>query len=315
MLSGYVLGRAYGRAVDEGRIGPVEFLGRRVARIWPAHLIVLGVMAAVVAGGHFAGFDPHHAHRFDVADFLPQALLVQAWGDVGGWGWNLPTWSLSALVACYAIFPGVWGMIGRMKLPVMIAAAVGAVALSEIAARLTLNRGLFDLPFYLGVARALPMFFTGMVLARWVERAPLPAKPSTWLGILAGVLLVVLQLVGRFDALSFGLIAAIILCAGSVPVGKPRPLVEAAGKLSFSLFITHSLVSTVWFGVLHFTGEGEFPVGFRWVLWGASLPAALVFAWAFDRLVDQPVQTRLAPLLKKAFSRRPVQYPAPAPSA
>src|SRR3712207_5722681 len=43
MLSGYVLGRAYGPRLD--RVGPTGFLIRRVARVWPGHLIVLAAVA------------------------------------------------------------------------------------------------------------------------------------------------------------------------------------------------------------------------------------------------------------------------------
>lgn len=315
MLSGYVLGRAYGRSVEDGRVGPLEFLSRRIARIWPAHLIVLALMVLCVALSHLAGFNPHHAGRFNWSDLPPQALLVQAWGDVGGWGWNLPTWSLSALIACYAVFPGIWNVLSRARLPIIILAALAAVGLSDTAARLVLERGLFDLPFYLGVARALPLFLTGMVLAQWVERAPLSRPLAVWGGLASGVLLMVLQLVGRFDALSVTLIAAIVLCAGSVPVVRPIPMAEAAGKLSFSLFITHLLVSTVWFGVLHATGEAGLSAAARWTLWAGALPAALVAAYVFDRLVDQPVQAWIAPLLRNVFRSRRDRYPAPAPSA
>jgi peptidoglycan/LPS O-acetylase OafA/YrhL len=315
MLSGYVLGRAYGRAVDEGRIGPLEFITRRIARIWPAHLVVLTLMIAVVGLSHAAGFNPHHGGRFNWSDLWPQAMLVQAWGDVGGWGWNIPTWSLSALVVCYAVFPALWTVLWRLKLPAAILAALTAVGVSDGAAHLVLGRGLFDLPFYLGVARALPLFLTGMVMARWAERAPLDRGLAVGLGVGAGALLLTLQLIGRFDAAGVGLIALIILCAGSVPVNRPMPWAEAAGKLSFSLFITHILVSSVWFGVLHATGEAGLPLWLRWSVWAAALPAAFVTALVFDRLVDGPLQARIAPWLKRAFRPRPGRYPAPAPSA
>ncbi|MEI7931834.1 MAG: DUF418 domain-containing protein, partial [Alphaproteobacteria bacterium] len=126
--------------------------------------------------------------------------------------------------------------------------------------------------------------------------------------------LIVLQLVGRFDALSVGMIALIVLCAGSVPVSRPMPWAEEAGKLSFSLFITHLLVSTLWFGVLHVTGDGGLPMWARWMVWAGALPAALITACIFDRIIDQPVQARIAPWLKRTFTSRRDRYPEPAPS-
>ena len=90
---------------------------------------------------------------------------------------------------------------------------------------------------------------------------------------------------------------------------------EAAGKLSFSLFITHLLVAAVWFGVLHDLQGDSLPAWTRWALWAGSLPAALIAAMLFDRFVDQPVQSWIAPRLKSWFSPRPARYPEPAPSA
>ena len=315
MLSGYVLARAYGRSVADGRIGPFEFLVRRIARIWPAHLIVLSAMVVLLLATNIAGLEPHHAGRFNWADLAPQVFLVQAWGNVGGWGWNIPTWSLSALLFCYAVFPGLWKVLGRFSLPAAILTALARVGLVDAAAHLVLGRGLYDLPFNLGVVRALPLFLGGMVIARWTEQAPLSRAIAVPCGLIAGVALVALQFAGRHDAGSVALIAMIMLCAGSVPVVRPIPLAEAAGKLSFSLFITHLLVSIVWFGVLHQANEGVIPVWMRWGLWAGALPAALIVALVFDRFIDQPVQARVAPLLKSWFRPRPGRYQAPAPSA
>ncbi len=314
MLSGYVLGRAYGRGVDEGRVGPFEFLTRRIARIWPAHLIVLALMIAFVLGTQAIGLHAHHAGRFNWSDLWPQIILVQAWGDVGGWGWNIPTWSLSALLICYAVFPVVWKLLGRASVAAGLAGALALVVGTDAVAHLVLNRGLFDLPYNLGVVRALPLFLLGMMIARMVERAPLTRAVAVWGGVAAGAALVGLQLVGRYDMASVGLIALIVLCAGSVPVTNPIPFGEAAGKLSFSLFITHLLVSSVWFGVLHDLNNSALSVAPRWALWAGSLPAALITAMLFDRFVDQPLQTWIAPRLKGWFSPRPARYPEPAPS-
>ena len=41
MLSGYVLARTYGPRVLQRGVGTLDFLKRRVLRIWPAHLVVL----------------------------------------------------------------------------------------------------------------------------------------------------------------------------------------------------------------------------------------------------------------------------------
>jgi hypothetical protein len=58
MLSGYVLARAYGERFDARRISAGRFLLLRVARIWPAHLIMVGAFVALFIGTAALGISP-----------------------------------------------------------------------------------------------------------------------------------------------------------------------------------------------------------------------------------------------------------------
>jgi peptidoglycan/LPS O-acetylase OafA/YrhL len=81
-------------------------------------------------------------------------------------------------------------------------------------------------------------------------------------------------------------------------------------KLSFSLFITHAITGLVWFGVTDIlTARLDLPVAVQWVLWGLSVPAALLFAGLFHVLVDGPLQAWIARRLK---ARRPAASQLPA---
>jgi peptidoglycan/LPS O-acetylase OafA/YrhL len=42
----------------------------------------------------------------------------------------------------------------------------------------------------------------------------------------------------------------------------------------------------------------KIPLLYQWGMWLAGFPLAIAAAWAFDRWVDQPIQNRLAPLLR-----------------
>jgi len=306
MLSGYVLGLAYGAAVEEGRIRAPQFLARRIARIWPGHLIVLGLMAALLMASHLAGFDPHHPGRFNWPDLLPQALLVQAWGPVGGGGWNLPSWSLSALIVSYAGFPFLWRGLKRLSPFVTVALTAALVAAAHIACLGVLGRGLFDLPFPLGALRAAPLFALGASLA-CVTKAVAPSnRVSGGAALTATATFLGYQLFvpTPSDTLSIAWIALIIVLAGTTRAAHPSRVVAAAGRLSFALFITHILAAVVWFGVIH--AIGMLSVSWRWAAWGLSLPFALLTAYVFDRWLDQPVQVWLKPRLAGMFRGRRV---------
>ncbi len=308
MLSGYVLGRAYGGSVLSGRVSPVRFWARRAARVWPGHLVVLGMLAVLVLVLNTAGTDAHKPSRFAWDQLPTQALLIHAWGFPSD-GWNLPSWSLSALIVCYALFPLFWKTVSKVRhawiLPLGAALILGVF---ELIARQVFHHPLPDLQFQYGVVRALPLFILGVCLARAVdmrwpsERA---AKVLLWGGV---ALLVITQPLDRyalpdewlFDAPSLLAIAMIVLGAGRLPVKHPRRWVEEGAKLSFALFITHIFVGVIYWSAVHKLIETvPIGIGWQWLMWLAGFPIAYGAAWLFHTYVDQPIQDRLQPLLRK----------------
>lgn len=301
ILSGYVLGRAYGGHVLSGRVGPARFLGKRIQRLWPAQLIVLACLAFVVFASSLIGVSPAHPENYTPQAFAMQLVFAQAWGIPGGGGWNHQSWSLSALVVCYGAFPLLWTWISRMKSSVaMLSLGMLAVVGGDLLCVALLGRPIYDLEFHFGLIRALPLFLLGLCIARVVEQNKPSLIVAPLLGWLAAGTLVLLQVAGRFDLASIVAIAAVVLACGRTPVAKPSKLIEEGAKLSFALFITHALTGMVWFGALRaLEGRIELPQAVQWGLWAASIPASLVVALVFHRWIDTPVQAWLARRLKR----------------
>ncbi|MBO9709688.1 MAG: acyltransferase [Caulobacter sp.] len=307
MLSGYVLGRAYGASTLSGRISHGRFWIRRVGRVWPGHLVVLAMMAALVLVLNAMGTDAHKPSRFAWDQLPVQALLVHAWGFNSD-GWNLPSWSLSALVVCYAIFPFLWRAADRIRHPWVLPLIGAAVVLAfEIVARTVFDHALADLQFRYGVIRALPMFILGVCLARTVDMDWPSERAAKALLIGGCVLLAAMQPLDRYalpDELIFDLpclaaIAAIVLGAGRLPVRRPQAWIEEGAKLSFALFITHILVGVIYWSAVHeLIDTVPIGIGWQWLMWLASFPIALGAAWLFHTYIDQPLQDRLAPWLR-----------------
>lgn len=300
ILSGFVLGRAYGAQILGGRIGLFSFLQKRLARIWPGQLVVLAGLAIVVAAATAAGFTPDNPENFTASAMLMQVLMVQAWGVEGGGGWNHQSWSLSALLVCYAAFPLTWMWISRLKnISALLSLGLLSVIIGDLLCVALLNHSIYDLNFHLGVVRAAPLFLLGVCIARVVEQGRPSVMFARVLAVLSLIALALLQVAGRFDLPSIVAIAAIVLSFGRLPVAKPSALVEQGAKLSFALFITHALTGLIWFGALGAVREGVgLPLWLDWTLWAASIPAALVAAALFHRLIDDPIQTWLNGRLK-----------------
>jgi peptidoglycan/LPS O-acetylase OafA/YrhL len=100
MLSGFVLTHVHQRDFDAGvrKLEAWRFLLLRLARVYPLHLLALGMTALA---WHFVPGSP----TGDVSSFVLQLALMASWGFCAGNTWNLPAWSLSSEWLAYLVFP------------------------------------------------------------------------------------------------------------------------------------------------------------------------------------------------------------------
>jgi peptidoglycan/LPS O-acetylase OafA/YrhL len=305
MLSGYVLAKTYGDRVlgpkgsGEG-VGTREFLKRRILRIWPAHLIMLALFVAFILGAGAAGLAPQNPRWFQWSQLPPQVFLVQAWFVPGPSGWNMPTWTLSALIVCYAGFPAAWRLTAKVASPwITLAVGVAIFLAVDEAAKAVTGIPAHQLPLRFGLVRGIPLFILGMLIAR-LGTARVPPRLADGLAILAGVGVVALQVAGRFDHLSLALLGLLIYAAGASG-SRGWGWASLAGRLSFSLFLANQLAALVWFGAQRaVAGKLAFDAPLLWLTWAMALPACVLAAWLFERFVDAPLQVWI-----KGWSRAP----------
>jgi peptidoglycan/LPS O-acetylase OafA/YrhL len=290
MLSGYVLARAYGPRVQDAGVGTLDFLKRRVLRIWPAHLVMLALFVAFFVTTSAIGLAPQNPQWFAWDQLLPQVFLVQAWFVPGTSGWNVPTWTLSALIVAYALFPMVWRKVAAHPRQMqLLAMGVCAWVAIDFAALEVLGVHGYQLSLRYGLIRGVPLFMIGLLIARLpvttlARRQAVPLAAAT-LAIVIGI-----QALGNFDHFSLALLGFLIYAAGA---SKPKAWrwAGAAGKLSFSLFLTNTLTAVIWFGLVRVLEQKTaLPAVASWALWAMAIPAAIVGAWLFERMVDAPLQ-------------------------
>jgi peptidoglycan/LPS O-acetylase OafA/YrhL len=302
MLSGYVLARTYGARVLDHGVSTAEFLKRRVLRIWPAHLVMLALFVAFVLATGAIGLAPQNPQWFQWSQLLPQVFLVQAWFVPGPSGWNMPTWTLSALIVCYAGFPAAWRATARIASPwTTLAIGVALFLAVDYAAKAVTGIPAHQLPLKFGLVRGIPLFILGMLIARLPTTVA--AHLADGLALAAGVGEEALHIVGRIDQPSLPLLGLLIWAAGASGA-KGWGWASLAGRLSFALFLTNQLTAVIWFGLLRVV-EGKLGVQgpALWAAWAMALPACVIAAWLFERFVDAPLQVWI-----KGWSRR---EPAP----
>lgn len=313
--SGYVLMRVYGGSVASGRMSPGDFFLKRFLRVYPAHLImVLGLVALVVVGTA-VGFAPRNPEWFAWDQLPAQAALVQSFGVYGGLGWNAPSWSISALLGCYLAFPWILMALKRAGPWTALIAAAGLYLLANALTHSLLGYPVYQMPMMYGVWRALPLFMLGMALAVVSERVFVAPRLARIVGVAAVVGLATVQAFDKHALISIVFISLILLAAGAIPVTRPSKWVEKASVVSFAMFITNEPVRIAWFGVVNvLIARFALPVGVQWGLWALGVLAAFVFAFVFHALIDQPIQNRIKGWLsRRRTARRPVEAGAVVP--
>ncbi|MDP3660175.1 acyltransferase [Phenylobacterium sp.] len=298
ILSGFVLFHVYGEAAMAGRLDYRRFLVARIARIYPAHLLILAGMAvmagAAVAVG--AGFDHE---LYDVSGFLRTLLLIHAWFPADKpVEWNGPSWSLSAEWAAYLAFPLFAALAGALKRRpwVLLGVAVASFLVIDQAYRAWSGGALTHAEFNVGVARIAPEFLYGIALYQLGRRWAPTGTQAGAAALASGGGLLLLMHLHADERVLIGvaglLVLSLALCAKAgveAPGWLARPLREG-GEASYALYLLHIPLLVAWkngMSVLH--GIDSHYLLAPWEL-AVLIPTAVAGALAIHFLIERPAR-------------------------
>jgi peptidoglycan/LPS O-acetylase OafA/YrhL len=284
VLSGFILtytSASSGRALDMRR-----FYGRRFARVYPSHLVML--LAAIVVPVVAVDRTPLAA--------TGNVLLVQSWFPAGTmhYGMNGVSWSLSCEALFYALFPLLFFVL-RDACRRSLLLGLGVVLVTQVAIVIggSLGSSYAD---YVSVFPPLQLgaFVLGILVARvaLADRL-LPAWGMAALAA-ASILACVELPTGRPDAAVWLLPLFAVLIAWAYQAdhrGRPgllrsRALVYA-GEVSFAFYLVHELV------IINLRHEH---VAHGWWLALVALLVSSACAVTLHHLVERPAQRWLSGL-------------------
>ena len=140
LLSGFVLAHAYGERFSRwpGIAGFREFLVFRFARLWPLHIVTLGLLVSLESAkfaldGPFTEMLPPAFAGRNHPQWLPlHVFLLQAFTQEDYDTWNVPSWSISCEWFAYMLFPLLVSVIRRassgLRATLMLACYLGLLA-------------------------------------------------------------------------------------------------------------------------------------------------------------------------------------------
>jgi peptidoglycan/LPS O-acetylase OafA/YrhL len=146
LLSGFIFFWLYAQPVTQRSISAAEFLALRASRLYPLHLVTLGLVL-IAQAGYWRLAGTHFVYPMnDGYHFVLNLLFVSSVGLERGFSFNGPSWSISVEVVLYAAF-FVLCRFARPGFRTLMAVSVGGF--------------LALLPIYAPLARGIGAFFFG----------------------------------------------------------------------------------------------------------------------------------------------------------
>jgi peptidoglycan/LPS O-acetylase OafA/YrhL len=243
ILSGFVISYSY-PAKSSGVRSYLRFMIRRLARIYPLHVLTLVAFVALGVVG-IAGPTPHSS----LSDFIYNLFLVQAWGVTDHLSFNSPSWSISAELFCYILFPVLMFVAtGVRPLVLAVIVAISYAILAHAWLPIWHERSqMYGANFDYAMLRALPSFLNGILLAILFRlSADYRKKPVVIAGIvLFTVAVLILNFFAKPDLAIILFSLAILLTAVGESAFKQFPGASWLGRLgntSYALYMLHELM-------------------------------------------------------------------------
>ena len=262
VLSGFVIAHAYGARLGSSA-GIKDFVIRRLGRLWPLHVVMLGALIALelshlLLSHYHAMGDARPAFSADRSPFaiLTNLFLLQAFGMHASETWNGPAWSISCEFYTYIVFAVVCFFTPGAKARLVVCALL-AIAGAVILARYS-DYGMRE-TFHWAIFRCFYGFFVG-VLAYEAWRAGTARALGGTLAELAALAAVAAFIViapgnRALEFLATPLFAVVVLVfAGEQGLVSrlmtTRPA-AALGRWSYSIYMVHTFVLASLFSAAH----------------------------------------------------------------
>lgn len=305
-LSGFVIAKTYLGKVTDGPSYRL-FMWKRLARLYPLHLVTLcvGILGGMVVGTGALqpGTNPD---VFSAKAILANLTLTHSMGVTSYGSFNIPSWSISAEMFVYALFPLMAFLVLRLH-PLATAALIVAYVAITVAVREALGLRDWTLAWYDGGAlRAVPTFFAGVLIAHLVTTRWTRFAPSILWAHGFFLLSFVPMHFGLRDELALACFALVVLFAASAEQNGAESRLQHPrwvhlGDASYSLYMWHMPLKVGVFAVMaKLFGLGLVP------MWGAaalSYVLSLAVALLCYRWFEMPVRRRMVAAWGEGASR------------
>ncbi len=295
MLSGFIMAHVYGAAVADKSFSFLKYMKKRFARIYPVHIVTLCLFVILGLLFKLLGLEPNISEKYDLAAIPSNLLMVHAWGFNDFNTFNTPSWSISAEWFAYLwFFPLALAMYALRKVPLAAYALSVAIFLGfyYITPDFT-GKQITGLASDFGILRIIPEFILGMTSYAVCKSYGLGARLAKVSAIICLLGLAVFSHFALHDFIYIALFSLIlILCTQSARYVQKGILSTDVfvflGKISYSLYMTHALIYTVFFNGTEMLFGADMDVAMKLGLWFIAVCGSIPLAIIFYFLIEEP---------------------------
>lgn len=296
VMSGFVMAHVYGDAFTRGitKNDLIRFFKARVARLHMVHLFAMAMMAFGIVWAfwgteHMTSMDGRYSWQ---SMFMSMFMLHGPWIDHRTW--NYPAWSISAEWHAYVLFPLLVAPLSRLRAASSALLMIGCLAVPLAVYLWGVGADTYPTNGPIVLARVLPLFCAGMLLKFNATASWATLTSVTGLVFAATLVLLFYSNVPAFAVLLIPAVVACVLSHRWVSDFFCRPSLLWLGKVSYSLYMTHTLIEMYFVNVLQRASIRYYGIDLGIGSWSAvlvllcSVMLSLVLAWATWRWIEEP---------------------------
>ncbi len=254
-ISGIVIAYTY-----QGRIQNFRdynnFMLRRIARLYPLHLITLCFYVAI---GLFAllgilKVDDIRKYNFDM--LISNLFLVQAWLPNGVISFNYVSWSISAELFVYLLFPLISVCLANNMLR-CITLLILITGFAMIMSKIFFDDSFTRLTWNSGILRAVPSFAFGVFICQYRQYflAKLSKVNLSVMFNVTCLITISLMILRAPDYMILPFIWWLVTCGFLCDMNRSNTLLghrylSSYGYLTYSIYMLHTVVATIFIAVV-----------------------------------------------------------------